>query len=116
MIGIPHFVRDWKEKVEFPLDITVCNILCSTQYMPHSTSDDLFENLRLELRRGCLVLAVMQAGSYNTPATPRFSSNVWHLLARISGAPGAASESKGHPERASILGDLVRGIDVIIVE
>jgi len=29
--------------------------------MPHSTNDELFENLRLELRRGCLVLAVLSA-------------------------------------------------------
>src|SRR5260370_15959625 len=29
--------------------------------MEHSTSGDLFENLRLELRRGCLVLAVLAA-------------------------------------------------------
>jgi PadR family transcriptional regulator PadR len=29
--------------------------------MEHSTNSDLFENLRLELRRGCLVLAVLAA-------------------------------------------------------
>ena len=29
--------------------------------MPQGTQTDLFENLRLELRRGCLVLAVMAA-------------------------------------------------------
>jgi len=29
--------------------------------MGHSTNSDLFENLRLELRRGCLVLAVLAA-------------------------------------------------------
>jgi PadR family transcriptional regulator PadR len=29
--------------------------------MEHSTNGELFENLRLELRRGCLVLAVLAA-------------------------------------------------------
>ncbi len=29
--------------------------------MQHSTNSELFENLRLELRRGCLVLAVLSA-------------------------------------------------------
>lgn len=32
-----------------------------THYMEHSTNSELFENLRLELRRGCLVLAVLSA-------------------------------------------------------
>src|SRR5262249_40011669 len=49
--------RDFQKK----LDITVWNILCFTQCMPHSNKDDLFENLRLELRRGSLVLAVLSA-------------------------------------------------------
>ena len=52
-------LRSGFQKKKF--DITVHYILCYTQYMPHSTKDDLFENLRLELRRGCLVLAVLSA-------------------------------------------------------
>lgn len=36
------------------------HILCETQYMAHRT-DDLYENLRLELRRGCVVIAVLAA-------------------------------------------------------
>lgn len=35
------------------------NILCITHYMADSTGLELFENLRLELRRGCLVAAVL---------------------------------------------------------
>ena len=36
--------------------------VCTVHYMEHSTgTPDLFENLRLELRRGCLVLAVLAA-------------------------------------------------------
>lgn len=40
---------------------TVFNILCITHYMTTTTQADseLFENLRLELRRGCLVVAVL---------------------------------------------------------
>jgi len=37
----------------------VHNILCITHYMADSTGLELFENLRLELRRGCLVAAVL---------------------------------------------------------
>jgi len=37
---------------------TVWRTLYYVQCMPHSM-DDLFENFRLELRRGCLVLAVL---------------------------------------------------------
>jgi PadR family transcriptional regulator, regulatory protein PadR len=40
----------------------MCRILCDAQYMTHNTqitNPDVFENLRLELRRGCLVLAVL---------------------------------------------------------
>lgn len=48
-------------KMKWLLTSVVCpNILCVTQYMTHNNSTDgLFENLRLELRRGCLVLAVL---------------------------------------------------------
>lgn len=37
------------------------NTVCVVHYMPNSngTNPDLFESLRLELRRGCLVLAVL---------------------------------------------------------
>ena len=35
------------------------NILCITHYMTDSIDLELFENLRLELRRGCLVAAVL---------------------------------------------------------
>src|SRR5581483_5037942 len=41
---------------------TVCHIVCGTTYMRTSKADaapELFENLRLELRRGCLTLAVL---------------------------------------------------------
>jgi len=37
----------------------VCSILCITQCMATSIDLELFENLRLELRRGCLVAAVL---------------------------------------------------------
>ena len=57
MISIPLLRSGFQKK----LDITVHDILCFTQCMPHSTNDELFENLRLELRRGCLVLAVLSA-------------------------------------------------------
>lgn len=41
---------------------TVCHIVCVEHYMEHSLqAPELFENLRLELRRGCLVLAVLSA-------------------------------------------------------
>ena len=44
------------------LDIyTVCYIVCVIHDMTPRTSSDLFENLRLELRRGSLVLAVLAA-------------------------------------------------------
>jgi PadR family transcriptional regulator, regulatory protein PadR len=41
--------------------MSVRSILCVTQYVAHSAvmNSSLFENLRLELRRGCLVLAVL---------------------------------------------------------
>src|SRR6516164_10626363 len=40
---------------------TVCHIVCVTQWMRHSMTTDtnLFENLRLELRRGSLIVAVL---------------------------------------------------------
>ena len=39
---------------------TVLHTVCIVHYMSHSNSNhELFENLRLELRRGCLGLAVM---------------------------------------------------------
>ena len=44
------------------LDIcTVCRIVCVTHCMKNSTKldVDLFENLKLELRRGCLIVAVL---------------------------------------------------------
>ena len=33
--------------------------VCDTYYMRNGTDPDLFENLRLELRRGCLIVAVL---------------------------------------------------------
>lgn len=50
------------EKFRKNLDsCTVYSILCITHYMTPTTQADLelFENLRLELRRGCLVVAVL---------------------------------------------------------
>ena len=39
---------------------TVWRTVCIAQYVPYSMPElDQFENLRLELRRGCLVLAVL---------------------------------------------------------
>lgn len=41
---------------------TACNILCDIQCMPHGNlpmESGVFDNLRLELRRGCLTLAVL---------------------------------------------------------
>ena len=40
---------------------TVLNIVCTTHCMKNSTKldVDLFENLKLELRRGCLIVAVL---------------------------------------------------------
>src|ERR1700694_2086437 len=40
---------------------TVCNTVCEVQCMGNSMTltDNTFENLRLELRRGCLTLAVL---------------------------------------------------------
>jgi PadR family transcriptional regulator, regulatory protein PadR len=46
----------------FSLDIyTVFHIVCATHCMKNSTKldVDLFENLKLELRRGCLIVAVL---------------------------------------------------------
>ena len=41
---------------------TVCHTVCIVHYMAQGTSNhELFENLRLELRRGSLVLAVLAA-------------------------------------------------------
>jgi PadR family transcriptional regulator PadR len=34
-------------------------MLCARQYLTYSMNSDLFENLRLELRRGCLIVAVL---------------------------------------------------------
>lgn len=36
----------------------MCNILFTTQYRGHM-NDELLDNLRLELRRGCLIVAVL---------------------------------------------------------
>jgi PadR family transcriptional regulator len=47
---------------KFALDNnTVCHIVCITHCMKNSTQLDvsLFENLKLELRRGCLIVAVL---------------------------------------------------------
>jgi len=41
---------------------TVCHTVCVVHYMPPSSSNfdpEIFENLKLELRRGCLTLAVL---------------------------------------------------------
>jgi PadR family transcriptional regulator PadR len=39
---------------------TVCNIVCSAYYMATGTkSSEVLENLRMELRRGCLIVAVL---------------------------------------------------------
>jgi len=40
---------------------TVCNTVCVTYYMTNGSTgtNELFENLKLELRRGCLSLAVL---------------------------------------------------------
>jgi len=38
---------------------TVCRTVCVTQCSVHSMNSELFENLRLELRRGSLILAVL---------------------------------------------------------
>lgn len=43
---------------------TVCNTVCNIQYMVQKTqpeTSEVFENLRLELRRGSLILAVLAA-------------------------------------------------------
>ncbi len=39
----------------------MCDTVCEVQYVPHGIqmNEGPFENLRLELRRGCLVLAVL---------------------------------------------------------
>jgi PadR family transcriptional regulator, regulatory protein PadR len=37
----------------------VFHTVCDTYYMRNGTDLDLFENLRLELRRGCLIVAVL---------------------------------------------------------
>src|SRR5271157_6213252 len=39
----------------------MCHTVCVTSYMPTSTTTnaEIFENLKLELRRGCLTLAVL---------------------------------------------------------
>lgn len=57
-------VGSWgPEKIPiFSLDIyTVLHIVCVTHCMKNSTKldVDLFENLKLELRRGCLIVAVL---------------------------------------------------------
>lgn len=38
---------------------TVFHTVCAIHYMRNGTDPDLFENLRLELRRGCLIVAVL---------------------------------------------------------
>ena len=39
---------------------TMCRTVCDVHYMSNSTANaEVFENLRLELRRGCLTLAVL---------------------------------------------------------
>src|SRR5260370_9746680 len=48
-------------KITLDTSYTMLYTVCTVHYMEHSTSGDLFENLRLELRRGCLVLAVLAA-------------------------------------------------------
>ncbi|MGA8075658.1 MAG: PadR family transcriptional regulator, partial [Candidatus Acidiferrales bacterium] len=41
---------------------TVRRIVCAVHHMPHGTDNhEVFENLRLELRRGSLILAVLAA-------------------------------------------------------
>src|SRR5260370_20895054 len=48
-------------KITLDTSYTMLYTVCTVHYMEHSTTGDLFENLRLELRRGCLVLAVLAA-------------------------------------------------------
>src|SRR5882672_2358019 len=41
-------------------DITICHTVYYVHYMPNgSARPEVFENLRLELRRGCLIVAVL---------------------------------------------------------
>src|ERR1035438_7159611 len=58
-----HRTRE-KYLTPIPVRHIVCNIYC----VIHSNSEmsDLFENLRLELRRGCLVLAVLARSEEHT--------------------------------------------------
>jgi len=49
-----------KKFLKYPLtNYTVYHIVCITHCMNNSTDTELFENLKLELRRGCLIVAVL---------------------------------------------------------
>src|SRR5450631_487909 len=50
-----------KDRFFYLTSYTVCNTVCTVQCMRHSmtVTPNLFENLRMELRRGCLTLAVL---------------------------------------------------------
>src|SRR6516162_4231263 len=55
------FEADSKSARFFLTSYTVLHTVCVAYYMPNGTDSpaEIFENLRLELRRGCLTLAVL---------------------------------------------------------
>src|SRR5260370_39522428 len=74
-------------KITLDTSYTMLYTVCTVHYMEHSTSGGLFENLRLELRPGCLGLAAV--------AGPRRAA-CGHDLGPARGAPGARVRQQ-HP-------------------
>src|SRR6201987_3284480 len=91
---------------------TVCYTVCEIQYRGHSMSviESVFENLRLELRRGCLTLAVLaQLRQEHYGYTPRQAlagrgleideSTLYPLLRRLETQGLLASEWREEDKR-----------------
>jgi PadR family transcriptional regulator PadR len=61
VVSASHLQEKALAKITLDTSYTMLYTVYTVHCMEHSTSGDLFENLRLELRRGCLVLAVLAA-------------------------------------------------------
>lgn len=58
---ISTWLETWRHTKPLDRPYTVCHTLCNEHYVTHMGAEDHFESLRLELRRGSLILAVLAA-------------------------------------------------------
>jgi PadR family transcriptional regulator PadR len=60
-IHLTGFLNFWLEARKSLTSCTVCNTVCVVHYMANGIagSPEILENLKMELRRGCLIVAVL---------------------------------------------------------